>query len=170
MHQASAFKLKFLSFMMWKMQLTLVTGPLVSARDLFPCLNTILKVHYISMDNTRISERHSSYHSDSRGLPSYHWAWLVQKSIMVKIVRIKIDYRSTKFSTNSGKDWTYYYNSMQIQNGTRPGVQRSKKLTSLRFRECFSIWPTGTCNNLYVLFLLIIIFCCYYSRFYISRD
>ena len=41
-------------------------GAPCSARDLFPCLITILKVRYISMDNTRISERHSSYHSDSR--------------------------------------------------------------------------------------------------------
>ena len=52
MHQSSAFKFEILSFMMYKMQLTLVTGPLVPHEAKHESEST-----YICIDNTRISEK-----------------------------------------------------------------------------------------------------------------
>ena len=53
MHQASAL---FLSFMMYKMQLTLVTGPL-SCTKFIPMAKHESESTYICMDDTRIFEK-----------------------------------------------------------------------------------------------------------------
>ena len=102
MHQASVFKLKFYR---WCENATYSShGAPCSARDLFPCLITILKVHYISMDNTRISERHSSYHSDSRDtfIPLYYISILAENLFKIPIKLNWIIVASDKQSVTYG--------------------------------------------------------------------
>ena len=56
MHQASALKLIFFSFVLYKMKLTLVTGPLSRTRFI-PMAEHESERTYICTDNTRISEK-----------------------------------------------------------------------------------------------------------------
>ena len=70
MHQASAFKLNFLSFMISKSATYASHGTPCPARDLFPWLNTRVKVHISVWTIPEYQKRHSSYLLDS-GIPSF---------------------------------------------------------------------------------------------------
>ena len=81
MHQASAFKLKFYVYDVQNATYSSHGAP-CTARDLFPWLNTRVKVHISVWAIREYPKRHSSYLSDS-GIPSYHWEAMIDKIIPV---------------------------------------------------------------------------------------